>query len=158
HLSALTGVPVSSIELEPETIPALPPVASEEDLSEKAVASSPAIKFAERHSLAEAMRASGEHRALYPTIDFSAQYARLSTINHYDVYYQKFQPNNATIGVSFRVPVFNASQRARAEAVQAEALKAKKQAEAARNQVAEETLKLQRAAEQLEAAREVAQL
>src|ERR1700688_5115181 len=68
HLSTLTGLPVSSIELAPETIPALPPVASEEDLSEKAIASSPAIKLAEQHSLAEAMRASGEHRALYPSI------------------------------------------------------------------------------------------
>ena len=57
-----------------------------------------------------------------------------------------------------RIPLFNASQRARADAAEAEALKAKKQAEATRNQVAEETLKLQRAAEQLEAAREVAQL
>jgi len=158
HLATLTGLPVSSIELAPETIPALPPVASEEDLSEKAVASSPAIKFAEQHSLAEAMRASGEHRALYPSIDFSAQYARLSTFNNYDQFYRKFQPNNATIGLAFRVPLFNASQRARAEAATAEALKAKKQAEAARNQVAEETLKLQRASEQLEAAREVAQL
>ena len=77
HLSTLTGLPVSSIEIAPETIPALPPVAAEEDLSEKAVASSPAIKFAEQHSLAESMRASAEHRALYPSIDFSAQYARL---------------------------------------------------------------------------------
>ncbi|HMB83475.1 MAG TPA: TolC family protein [Terriglobales bacterium] len=158
HLSTLTGLPVSSIELAPETIPALPPVASEEDLSEKAIASSPAIKFAERHSLAEAMRASGEHRALYPSIDFSAQYARLSTFNNYSQFYNHFQANNATIGFAFRIPLFNASQRARAEAAEAEALKAKKQAEATRNQVAEETLKLQRAAEQLEAAREVALL
>jgi outer membrane protein TolC len=158
HLSTLTGLPVSSIELAPETIPALPPVASEEDLSEKAIASSPAIQFAERHSLAEAMRASGEHRALYPSIDFSAQYARLSTFNNYSQFYNHFQANNATIGFAFRIPLFNASQRARAEAAEAEALKAKKQAEATRNQVAEETLKLQRAAEQLEAAREVAQL
>ncbi len=160
HLSTLTGLPVSSIELAPDTIPALPPVGSEEDLSEKAIASSPAIKFAEQHSLAEAMRASGEHRALYPSIDFSAQYARLSTINNYDVYYRagSFQPDNATIGLAFRFPIFNASQRARADAAAAEALKAKKQAEATRNQVSEETLRLQRAAEQLEAARDVAQL
>jgi len=158
HLSTLTGLPVSSIELAPETIPALPPVAAEEDLPEKAIASSPAIKLAEQHSLAESMRALGEHRALYPSLDFSAQYARLSTFNNYNQYYRKFQPDNATIGFALRIPLFNASQRARAEAAEAEALKAKKQAEAARNQVAEETLKLQRAAEQLEAAREVAQL
>jgi outer membrane protein TolC len=160
HLSTLTGLPVSSIELAPETIPALPPVASEEDLSEKAIASSPTIKLAEQHSLAEAMRALGEHRALYPSVDFSAQYARFSTFNNYTKYFppHTFQVDNATIGIALKIPLFNTSQRARAEAADAGALKAKKQAEAARNQVAEETLKLQRAAEQLEAAREVAEL
>jgi|SRR5208282_2630431 len=160
HLSTLTGLPVSSIEIEPETIPALPPVAAEQDLSEKAIAISPTVKFAEQHSLAEAMRASGEHRSLLPSIDLSAQYARFSTFNNYTRYFPAgtFQRDNATIGFAFRIPLFNASQRARAEAAEADALKAKKQAEAARNQVAEETLKLQRAAEQLEAAREVAQL
>ena len=160
HLSTLTGLPVSAIEIAPETIPALPPVASEEDLSEKAIASCPAIKLAEQHSLAESMRALGEHRSLYPSIDFSAQYARFSTFNNYTEYFppRTFQRDNATIGFAFRIPLFNTSQRARAEAADAEALKAKKQAEAARNQVAEETLKLQRAAEQIEAAREVAQL
>ena len=158
HLSTLTGLPVSSIELAPETIPTLPPVAVEEDFSQKAVASSFAIKLAEQHSLAEGMRALGEHRALYPSIDFSAQYARLSTFNNYSQYYTHFQQDNATIGFALRIPLFNASQHARTEAAEAEALKAKKQAEATRNQVAEETLKLQRAAEQLEAAREVAQL
>ena len=160
HLSTLTGLPVSSIELAPETIPALPPVAAEEDLSQKAIATSPAIKSAEQHSLAEAMRASGERRALYPSIDFSAQYARFSTFNNYTRYFPAgtFQKDNATVGLALRIPLFNASQRARADAAATDALKAKKQAEAARNQVAEETLKLQRAAEQLEAAREVAQL
>jgi outer membrane protein TolC len=160
HLSSLTGLPVSSIEISPETIPALPPVASEEDLSEKAIASSPAIKLAEQHSLAEAMRALGEHRALYPSVDFSAQYARFSTFNNYTRYFppHTFQVDNATIGFALKIPLFNASQRARAEGAEAGALKARKQAEAARNQVAEETLKLQRAAEQLEAAREVAEL
>jgi outer membrane protein TolC len=93
-----------------------------------------------------------------PTLDFSAQYARLSTINNYNEYYKNFQPDNATIGVALRIPVFNAGQRARIDAAEAEAVKARKQAEAARNQVSEETLKLQRTAEQLEAAREVAQL
>jgi outer membrane protein TolC len=159
HLSTLTGLPVSSIELAPDTIPALPPVAAEEDLSEKAIASNPAIKLADRHSLAESMRALGEHRAAYPSIDFSAQYARLSTFNNYTDYFPNhFQPDNATIGFALRIPLFNASQRARAEGADAAALKAKKQAEATRNQVAEETLRLQRTAEQLEAAREVAQL
>ena len=158
HLADLTGLPASSIELEPESIPALPPVQSDEDLPGKAIASSPAVKFSEQHALAEAMRATAEHRTLLPSFDFAAQYARLATFNNYNVYYRKFQPDNATIGVSIRFPVFNASQRARADAADSAALKAKKQAEAARNQVSEETLRLERATEQLAAAREVAQL
>ena len=159
HLSTLTGLPVSSIEIVPETIPALPPVAAEEDLAEKAVASSPAVKLAEQHSLEESMRALGEHRSLLPSIDFSAQYARFSTFNNYTEYFPThFQKDNATIGFGIKIPLFNASQRARANAADAAALKAKKQAEAAHDQVAEQTLKLQRTAEQLEAARDVAQL
>jgi outer membrane protein TolC len=158
HLSTLTGLPVASIELAPETIPALPTLAAEDDLPAKAQASSPAIKLAEQHSLAESMRALGERRALYPSLDFSAQYARFATFNNYSQYYTHFQKDNATVGFGIRIPLFNASQHARTEAAEAEAVKAKKQAEATRNQVAEETLKLQRAAEHLEAAREVAQL
>jgi outer membrane protein TolC len=158
HLAKLTGLPLSSITLEPETIPTLPPVASDDNVAEKAVAVSPAIKLAEQHALAESMRASAEHRALLPSLDFAAQYARLSTYNNYDQYFKTFQPNNVTIGMAFRLPIFNASQRARAQAADAEALKARKQSEATRNQVQEQTLKLQGAAEQLQAAREVAQL
>lgn len=158
HLSNLTGLPLSSIEVAPDTIPALPPSSPEDDLSAQAVTSSPAVKSAEQHALAESLRAAGEHRALLPSFDFAAQYARLSTYNNYDQYYRKYQPNNATIGVSIRFPFFSAPQHARAQAADAAAVKAKQQAEAARNQVSEETLKLQRAVEQLAAAREVAQL
>jgi outer membrane protein TolC len=158
HLADLTGLPLSAIELAPESVPALPPVASEDDLAGRAVAASPAIQFSEQHALAESMRATAEHRALLPSLDFAAQYARLSKFNNYDQFYRKFQADNATVGVAIRFPLFNASQRARAQAADADALKAKKQAEASRNQVQEETLKLQRAAEQLNAAREVAHL
>src|SRR5208282_1578072 len=118
HLSTLTGLPVSTIAIAPETIPGLPPVAVEDDLSEKAVATSPTVKIAEQHSLAEAMRASGERRSLLPSIDFSAQYARFSTFNNYSVYFppHTFQVDNATIGFGIKIPIFNMSQRARADA------------------------------------------
>ena len=160
HLSTLTGLPVSSIELERDSIPALPPMIEGADLPAKAIASSPAITAADKHSLAESMRALAEHRAQYPSLDFSAQYARFSTFNNYTRYFPNgtFQVDNATIGFAIKIPLFSASQKARAAGADAEALKAKKQAEASRNQMAEETLKLQRAAEQMEAARDVAQL
>ena len=158
HLADLTGLPVTAIEPVPESIPALPPVSTEEDSPSKAVASSFTIKIADQHALAESMRAIAEHRAVYPTLDFSAQYARLATFNNYQDFYKTFRPDNATIGVAIRIPLFNASQRASAQAADFTALSAKKQAEAARNQVSEETLRLERDAEQLEAAREVARL
>ena len=62
------------------------------------------------------------------------------------------------MGVVIRFPFLNASQHARAEGADAVALKAKKDAEAARNQVSEETLRLQRSVEQMSAAQEVADL
>jgi outer membrane protein TolC len=158
HLADLTCLPESAIELVPDSIPALPMVSADENSPVKALASSFSVKIADQHALAEAMRASAEHRAIYPTLDFSAQYARLSTFNNYAEFYRTFRPDNATIGVAIRIPLFNASQRARTQEADFIALSAKKQAEATRNQVSEETLKLQRAAEQLEAARDVAQL
>jgi outer membrane protein TolC len=158
HLATLTGLPVSSIEIAPGTIPALPEVSQEDDLPGKSVLVNPAIQAADQHALAESFRALGEHRALLPSFDLAAQYARLSTFNNYNQYYRKFQPDNATIGISIRLPLFNRSQRARAQAAEAEVAKAKAQAAATRNQVSEETLKLQRAVEQLAAAREVADL
>jgi len=148
----------SAIEIAPASIPSLPTVGTDEDIAGRAVASSPTIQSADQHAKAEGMRALGEHRALYPSLDLAMQYARLSTYNNFDEYYKKYQPNSVTFGMSFRFPIFSASQRARAQAADAEALKARKQAEAAKNQVSEETLKLQRTVEQLAAAREVADL
>src|SRR5713101_1774833 len=103
-------------------------------------------------------RARGEHRAMWPSVDFAAQYALLSTYNNYDLFFKTFQRHNATLGVAIRFPFLSASQRARAQSADAEALRARKQAEGAKNQVSEETLRLQRSVEQLAAAQQVADL
>jgi len=159
HLANLTGLADTAIEADPDSVPALPPIPSEDESHTSALASSPAIKIADQRSVGEALRASAEHRAWLPTFDFAAQYALLSnTISNYSTYYQNFQSNNITAGIAVRFPFFNFSQRARAQAADFEALKAKKQAEATRNQISEETLQLERTAEQLKAARDVAQL
>jgi len=54
-----------------------------------------------------------------------------------------------------RFPFFDLSQRARARAADVDVLLAQKQAEEAKNQVSERTLKLQRSVQQLAAAQEV---
>jgi outer membrane protein TolC len=160
HLSDLTGVPVSAIEVDADSIPAMPAVPSDDESQRKAVSTSPSIKIAEEHSLAESMRAVAEHRLSLPSFDFSAQYARFTNFNNYALYFPQnaFQFDNATIGVGIRIPLFNLSQRDRAHAADLSALEAKKQAEATRDKVSEETLRLERSIEQLEAARDVAQL
>ncbi|HLW87208.1 MAG TPA: TolC family protein [Terriglobales bacterium] len=160
RLSHVTGLAASSIETIPDSIPALPDVKQADNLAAHALEASPAVQVASLHSDALALHARGEHRSLWPSADFAAQYALLATFNHYQDYFVpgSFQKHNATIGVVIRFPFFNPSQRDSARAADAEALRAKKQAEEAKNQVSEQTLKLQRSVQQLAAAQEVVEL
>lgn len=160
RLSQLTGLPASSIETVTDSMPALPEIKREDDLVSKAEQSSPIIQFAQTHATALDFRARGEHRALWPTIDFAAQYALLASFNNYESYFQpgSFQQHNATIGVVMRFPFFSPTQHAHAQAADAEALHARKDVTTAKDKVSEETLKLQRSVEQLAAAQEVADL
>jgi outer membrane protein TolC len=84
----------------------------------------------------------------------------LASFNNYQNFFRpgSFQPNNATVGVEIRFPFLNPSQHARAQAADATALHAKKDVETTKNQVAEQTLKLQRSVEQLAAAQQVVDL
>jgi len=176
HLSKLTGLAAASIETDPDSLPDFPALANDDSAAGRAADSNPSVQAAVEHARAQYLRAEGEHRSFWPSFDFAAQYALLSKFNNFQNYYipEKvctsatigsylcpnggFRQNNATIGISIRFPFFNASQRARAQAADADALKATKQAEAARNQASEETLRQQRSVAQMQAARDVAQL
>jgi outer membrane protein TolC len=162
HLAKLTGIAAASFEIDPDSVPALPvvkkEVKQEESSLDKATDSNPAVQAAVEHARAQYLRVKAEHRSLWPSIDFAAQYANLATYNNYDTYYKHFQPNNATVGVAIKLPFLNLAQHERVKEAESEAFKATKQAEAARNQVSEETLRLQRSVTQLQAARDVAEL
>ncbi len=158
-LSRMTGVPELSLETSPDSIPAMPTPAPDADLTSRA-SENPLVASAEEHARAQYLRAKGEHRALWPTLDFAGQYSRLATFNNYADYFNSktLQPNNGTVGVVMRFPLLNLSQKARAQGADADALKAKKEAEAAKDQVSAELLQLQRTVQQLSAARDVAEL
>lgn len=175
HLSKLTGLSSASIETDADSMPNFPTATQENSAPAQTADDNPAVKSAMEHARAQYLRAEGEHRSFWPSLDFAAQYALLSKFNNFQDYYipskpctvatvsvlcvtNSFHQNNATIGVAIRFSFFNASQRARAQAADADALKASRQAEAARNQVSEQTLRLQRSVAQLQAAREVADL
>ena len=158
RLSQLTGLPADSIQTSTETIPPLPAVPADQDLIALALSKNPAVKMASLAAQTKTFRAKGEERQLYPSLDLVAQYAVLARFNNYDQFFRKFQRNNVTLGVAIRVPFLNSSQRATADAARADAVKAQKEAQNARDQVSSETLKLQRSVYELSAARDVSRL
>ncbi|HSE48162.1 MAG TPA: TolC family protein [Terriglobales bacterium] len=158
RLSQLTGLPADSIETVTESVPRLPDVSQEENLSEKAANASPAVRFADETARAKQLRAEGEHKSLWPQVDLAGSYGMFARFNNFEDFFKKFQRNNASIGLAIRFPVLNFSGRAHAEAADAEAIRAKKEAEGVKQQVSSETLRLQRTVKQLAAAREVARL
>src|SRR5205085_10337279 len=158
RLSQLTGLPAKEFETISESIPRLPEVSQEEDLASRATAFSPALKGAQELAAAKLFQARGEHKQLYPAIDLVGQYARFSKYNNYDQYYKTFKRNNGALGVEIRFPFLNKSQKDHSEALYAEAQRARKDADAAKEQVSTETLKMQRTVAQLSAARDVAKL
>lgn len=157
HLAKLTGLSASDIQTE-DSIPALPEVAAEEN--DASVDSNPAIQASVEHARAQYLIAKGDHKSWRPSLDFGMQYAVLSKFNNYQDYFQpgSFKRNNATIGGVIRFPFLSGPQRARAQAADADALKARKQSEAARNQLSEQVLRLRRSVTQMQAARDVAEL
>jgi len=159
-LSQLTGLAASSIQADPDSIPAFPDVPSDPGIAAKAAETSPLVSQAQQHALAQGFRASAEHLGLWPSIDFATQYALLARYNNWDQFFanKAFQRNNASIGVVIRFPFFNAPQRAHAKAADADAARARAEVNTAKNQVSQEVLKLQSSTRQLAAAKEVSQL
>jgi len=159
-LSQLTGIPESSFETDPRSIPSFPEMPAKREDTARAGQSNPAVLYAEQHAIAETFRARAEHRSLWPSADFAAQYALLAQFNNWTQFFQPhaFQRNNASVGVVFRFPFFNPSQRAHAEAADLEAQRAKQEVASTKDQVSQQTLKLRRAVEQMEAARKVSEL
>jgi len=161
HLSRLIGLSADAIAVEPGSMPQLPVISQEDDLSARAVVNNPLVKQADQKAAAAEARAKGEHKAAtWPTADVATQYAYLARYNNWDVYFRTgtFLVNNFTGGLNIRIPVFNAVQKAKAEQADADAMMARKQADLTRNEVGENTLKLQRSLRQLAAARDVAKL
>jgi outer membrane protein TolC len=158
RLAQLTGLPAAGIETVTESIPSLPQVKQDDDLQARALAFSPAIKVADQKAVASAFRAKGEHKRSYPSVDFVAQYGLLARYNNFDDYFKTFQRHSASVGVAIKFPFLNLAQRGHAEAADAEALKARKQAEGVKEQVSSEALRLQRSVKRLAAARDVSTL
>src|SRR5512135_1106739 len=163
HLTQLTGVPAQSITTVGDSIPALPtpdPPPSPAP-AVAAVQANDVVEAAELRARAQLLKAKGEHRALWPSIDFAAQYGLISSaLTNFEQFFRinTFQNQNVTFGLVIRLPFLNFSQKAAARAADADAIRAGKDAQATKDEVSMETLRLQRAVEQAAAARDVADL
>jgi outer membrane protein len=155
RLSHLTGLPATAIETMTESIPKFP---EQEVDPQQTAASSVSFQAASQQAEAKSLRASAERKVTMPQVDLAGQYGLLARYNNYDEFFNRFQRHNVTVGLVIRFPFLNFAQKARADAAEAEATRAKKEAEAVKNDVAANTLKLQRAVQQLAAARDVARL
>ena len=158
RLAQLTGQPASSIATNTESIPDVPDISAEQGLVHNALDHNAGVEAATRQAESQSLKAKGEHRALLPAVDIVADYGYFVRYNNYDLYFSRFQNNNATVGVAIRFPFLNFPQRAKAAEADAEAVKATRQLQSAKDEVSSETIRLARSVQQLAAANEVAKL
>src|SRR6201999_3988590 len=71
HLSKLGGRFADEIFVVPDSVPELPLISQEDDYPARAVANSPAVRYAEQKAVAADANAKGEHRATLPFADLA---------------------------------------------------------------------------------------
>jgi adhesin transport system outer membrane protein len=158
RLGRAIGLPPATLVTVSASIPAAPPLRTEEDLSSVALATSNSVRVADEHVRAAKNRARAEHRMNYPSIDFAGQFAEYASFNNYAQYYKEFSRNNYSFGINLRVPIFNFSQNARAAAADADAMHAEADAQIVRDKVAADAVSAQHTIHQLEASAKVSRL
>ena len=157
HLAVLTGLPASGLTVLPASVPQFAPLPTDSGLS--LPMTSPAVESSYAIAKSKQQIAFGDARYLWrPQVYFVAQYSLFAKFNNYDLYYQRFQYNNAGIGVDIRFPVFDAVHKAKARESAADAARAQHDANAARDQFLEGRQKVRRATTELAARAEVANL
>lgn len=158
RLSQLTGLRPVEVQTQSESIPKLPEIDQQSDLAATALGSNPQVKQAELDAISKQNQAKGEHRTNWPAVDFVTTYGLFSKANNFQKFFARFQRNNATVGVAIRFPFLNFAQRAHAAAADFEAIAAKANAAGIKDQITNDTLRLQRSLRQFAAAKEVARL
>ena len=133
QLANLTGLPVGSITPDHASIPEIPALSGNLTPRE-----TPAMASARMMAVSRFHMAKGDERRLWilPEISFGAQYNRNTTVlNDINAYYARPLPaNNFFSGFNLILPLFDAGLRAKSRESAAEALRARVEAEQARQQ------------------------
>jgi len=88
-----------------EDPPALGPPPSEEIALRDALESSKDLRKLQSEMVSKQLEMRGQKAARLPRADLVAQYGMLARFNNYDQFFQRFQRNNAQVGVSFLWPL-----------------------------------------------------
>jgi len=158
HLSNLTGIDAAMIQPEVSSVPPLPNLNFPSLLESSP--QPPSVLAADATADSKLFAAWGDKRQnRRPTVQFAAQYALFSTFNNYQEYYgNHFQYNNIGIGIQAVWPLFDRTRGDKAAESEAEAIRARRQAELARIQNSEGNLALWHSLRELEAQENVAAL
>ena len=161
RLAQLTGLSADSIETVRDSIPVFTRDVADPNVESATIESSPAVQSANQSALAQELQARGQHRGLYPTADFAAQYGLISTtLTNFEQFFvpHSFHAQNVTFGLVLRLNFLNPTQRAKAASAEADALRAERQARQVRNRVELDSVRFRDDVQQFSAAADVAQL
>jgi outer membrane protein TolC len=157
HFARLLGFSDGPLKVSDEPFPPMPPAAPQ--AGPDALPISPGIRAAYAQARAAQQVAHGDARYLFrPQIAFGAEYDRFTKYNNYDLYYQRFQSNNAEIGIQIKVPIFDRGSQAKAHESAAEASRLLHNADMLRDQFLDGRITLSHSATELRARAEVAKL
>jgi outer membrane protein TolC len=131
QIAVLTGMPIGSITPDHASIPEIPAITAETPAR-----STPGLDSASALAQSKLLKARGDQLATtHFQIGFGAVYNYDSNeLNSYTTYYNNFTPNNISFGLQFQIPLFDLARRSAAKESAADALRAKVEAEQARDQ------------------------
>jgi outer membrane protein TolC len=158
QLATLTGLPVGSITPDHASIPEIPAVTGDQ-----AARTTPGVESTQMMALSRQHIAKGDELHLWwlPEIGFGAQYNRdtslLNSISQ-DYFNGKLPTNNLSTGFSIKVPVIGFGLLAKRRESNAEALRAKVEAEQAQQQNDVQIAQLSASLRELDAQADVASL
>ncbi len=159
-LRDLTGIPQSEpVAVEDAEVPPLPADETLDALINRAVENNPGIKALDNEVRAKEFQVRSEQGARWPKIDLVGQYGLFSDINNYSAYFRKFTRNNATIGLSIVVPLYQRDlTSARISRAEADLADAKLRRDAYRSAIARQVRQTWAEVQQQSAVEEVARL
>lgn len=161
QLAHLTGMPAASFITNASSIPAISPLSNKNADSTLLTVNNAGVQAAGANAKSKMYTAFGDARQIFrPQLAFGLDYSLFAKFNNYTQYYnsQSFQYNNLAVGIQIRVPLFDASTKAKERASAADAAHASAEAEQTRNNVNERILQTQNSLNELTAQQRVSQL